>query len=209
MYTGPVIRPGRKEVSHLRRHDRKIAKIIDFFGPISYALCGDPFSYLVKTIIGQMLSKQAASKVQDRFLAFCGNEVTPELAAKLKAADLRQTGMSSRKAEYIVSLGRHIRENPGFFDDLSRQGDDDAIKTITRLHGLGVWSAKMYLIFVLNRPDVLPHEDGAFRQVYKWLYETDDASPRSIMRQCAPWQPYSSLAVRYMYLFLDAGGLKR
>lgn len=84
--------------------------------------------------------------------------------------------------------------------------DDEAvIKRLTSIRGIGTWSAKMYLIFVLNRLDILPFEDGAFLQAYKWLYKTDDLKSSSIVAKCAPWKPYSSLAARYLYRALDSG----
>ena len=79
------------------------------------------------------------------------------------------------------------------------------LNKLTALRGIGTWSSKMYLIFVLNRLNVLPYEDGAFLQAYKWLYATDDIKPVAIKQKCASWSPYSSLAARYMYRALDNG----
>jgi 3-methyladenine DNA glycosylase/8-oxoguanine DNA glycosylase len=101
-----------------------------------------------------------------------------------------------------------IRDKADFFDDLARQSDGEIMKHLTSLRGIGSWSAKMYLIFVLNRLDILPYEDGAFLQAYKWLYDTEDVKPASIIYQCKPWKPYSSLAARYLYRALDAGMVK-
>jgi DNA-3-methyladenine glycosylase II len=97
---------------------------------------------------------------------------------------------------------------PDFFDSFSALSDTEIIRQLTSLRGIGTWSAKMYLIFVLNRLDVLPYEDGAFLQVYKWLYATEDVKPAAIIERCEPWKPYSSLAARYLYRALDAGMVK-
>ncbi len=83
--------------------------------------------------------------------------------------------------------------------------DKEVIKELVRIKGIGDWTAKMYLIFVLNRQDVLPFEDGAFLQAYKWLYKTEDTTPVSIKKKCNKWKPYSSIAARYLYRALDAG----
>ena len=99
--------------------------------------------------------------------------------------------------------------NPTFFDKLSTLPDEKILEQLTALRGIGMWTAKMYLIFVLDRPDVLPYEDGAFLQVYRWLYQTDDNAPKGIQQQCQGWHPYSSLAARYMYRALDMGLLKK
>lgn len=98
-----------------------------------------------------------------------------------------------------------LHDKPDFFNKLVHLPDVEVIKKLTALRGLGPWSAKMYLIFVLNRLDVLPYEDGAFLQAYKWLYATEDVKPPSIIKRCETWKPYSSLAARYLYRALDSG----
>lgn len=83
--------------------------------------------------------------------------------------------------------------------------DESVIKQLTAIKGIGNWTAKMYLIFVLDRQDILPTEDVAFLQAYKWLYKTTDRSPASITNKCTKWKPYSSIAARYLYRALDSG----
>lgn len=87
--------------------------------------------------------------------------------------------------------------------------DEQIIKRLTSIHGIGNWTAKMYLIFVLNRPDILPFEDGAVLQVYGWMYKTDNCTKTSITKRCKKWKPYSSLASRYLYRALDYGFTKK
>lgn len=91
---------------------------------------------------------------------------------------------------------------------MSTLNDADVIKQLTPIKGIGQWTAKMYLIFVLNREDILPIEDVAFLQSYKWLYKTNDVSKESIQKKCRKWKPYSSIAARYMYRALDIGLIK-
>lgn len=86
--------------------------------------------------------------------------------------------------------------------------DDEVINSLTQLHGIGHWTAKMFLIFVLDRPDVLPAEDGAFLQTYRWVYKTDDCNKDSVCKRCQKWKPYSSIASRFFYRALDAGMTK-
>ncbi|MCC8014242.1 MAG: hypothetical protein LIO87_03520 [Eubacterium sp.] len=78
-----------------------------------------------------------------------------------------------------------------------------------KILGIGKWTAKMYLIFVLDCPDVLPVEDAAFLQAYKWLYKTEDCSEKSVYKKCKKWKPYSSIAARYLYRALDMGYTKK
>ena len=86
--------------------------------------------------------------------------------------------------------------------------DKQAIKELTKISGVGNWTAKMFLIFVLNRSDILPYEDVAFLQGYGWLYKTNDFSKASVEKKCKKWKPYSSIAARYMYKALDGGHTK-
>lgn len=93
---------------------------------------------------------------------------------------MRSTGMSGSKVLYIRSITQNIIEGSLRLDILSEMPDIEAIKYLTQFKGIGIWTAKMYLIFVLNRQDVLPYEDGAFLQAYRWLYKTDDTSKKSV-----------------------------
>lgn len=88
---------------------------------------------------------------------------------------------------------------------ISGLSDSEILKKLTALRGIGTWTAKMYLIFVLDRQDILPFEDGAFLQSYRWLYNTTDTTPASVKKKCAKWKPYSSIAARYLYRILDLG----
>ena len=89
--------------------------------------------------------------------------------------------------------------------DERKKDDDVVVKKLKRIKGIGNWTAKMYLLFVLRRDNVLPYEDGAFIQGYRWLYNTTDLSVESVKKRCKKWEPYSSLAARYMYKAVDYG----
>jgi len=91
------------------------------------------------------------------------------------------------------------------FSQLDTMSDDEVLRILTSIKGIGNWTAKMYLLFFLQREDVLPYEDGAFLQAYKWLYNTKVTKPDSISRRCKKWKPYSSIGARYMYRALDTG----
>ena len=123
--------------------------------------------------------------------------------SKLDKEQLRKAGLSYSKAEYILGVAKATAENKICFEKLPHMTDEEVIKELTKLKGVGSWSATVYLIFTLNRPDVLPYEDGAFLQSYSWLYKTKNLEPESIVKRCKKRKPYSSIAARYLYYALN------
>lgn len=152
-----------------------------------------------------MLSSKAADAITKRMYTLCGGTLTVDAILKFDIQTLKCVGLSVFKSEYILRFAEAIKKNPGFFTDLKEGSDREIIQRLTALHGIGTWSAKMYLIFVLDRLDILPYEDGAFLQAYKWLYGTTEVKPMLIEKRCEPWRPYASLAARYLYKALDEG----
>lgn len=190
-------------IQHLMQCDPKLGKIITAIGDLRYEYEDDSFAFLVETIVSQMLSKKAASSIYEKLKKLCGQSITPATISHLTVSMLRGIGISERKAAYINELAERFSTIP--IDQFCTMTDQEVIDAITQLKGVGIWSAKMYLIFVLNRRDVLPFEDGAFLQVYCWLYCTRDTRPASVCKRCASWSPYSSIASRYLYIALDSG----
>lgn len=196
------------EILGLCASDERLALLIHRCGKIQYDLHTEPFSFFIETIIGQMLSSKAADAITARLYDICGGELTPTTILSLNLPTLKSIGLSGQKAEYVLSMATLVRDVPNFFDELTCLPDGEVIKRLTGLRGIGMWSAKMYLIFVINQLDVLPFEDGAFLQAYRWLYDTDDVKPASIVQRCEIWKPYSSLAARYLYRAVDDGLIK-
>ncbi len=197
-------------VQYLCKKDKRLAKVISIVGPITYSPHNeDPFAFLVHEIIEQMLSVKAGSKIYKRLLELCGENITPTAISDLSDSELRTIGTSQNKVSYIRALTNAVISNSLCFDSLTDMSDKDVIKELTRIKGIGNWTAKMYLIFVLNRDDILPVEDVAFLQSYKWLYKTDTVVPENIKRKCKKWKPYSSIASRFLYHALDGGFTKK
>lgn len=160
---------------------------------------------MIHEIIEQMLSIKAGAKIYDRLSVLCSGHISPQSISSLSDDEIRSTGTSSSKVSYIRSLTQAITTGQLILNKLSTLSDADVIKQLTAIKGIGQWTAKMYLIFVLNREDILPIEDVAFLQSYKWLYKTNDVSKESIQKKCRKWKPYSSIAARFMYRALDTG----
>lgn len=191
-------------VKYLCNSDRKLSDVINRIGKIEYMTADDPYVFLLEHIIGQMLSNKVADLICGRLYDLCGR-ISPESIESLTDEELLSVGISRPKIRYIRSLTEVITSKGFNFEELQVLNDEDVIRKLTSLRGIGAWTAKMYLIFFLDRKDVLPYEDGAFLQAYKWLYDTDDISRESIIHRCKNWKPYSSIAARYMYKALDSG----
>lgn len=193
-------------ILYLCQKDKRLAKVIQMVGNISYEPHLDnPFPFLVHEIVEQMLSVKAGAKIYGRLEVLCDGHITPSSINRLSLDELKAIGTSSAKAKYIKSTANAVLNGTLDFDCFSTMSDDAILNELVQLPGIGMWTAKMYLIFVLDRQNILPYEDVAFLQSYKWLYKTDDVSKISVEKKCRKWKPYSSIAARYLYRALDMG----
>ena len=200
-----TLRKDSEEIQYLSQQDEKLAHIISLVGEITYEPFDDPYRFLVSTIIGQMLSNKVGDIITDRLTSLCDGRIAVDAIETLSDEDIRSTGLSKAKIEYIRILTKAVQDGAIDFNDLLYLPDKDVIKKLTSLRGIGMWTAKMYLIFVLDRQDILPFEDGAFLQAYKSVYNARKLNHETIMRRCRCWKPYSSIAARYLYRALDTG----
>lgn len=193
-------------IQYLCKKDKRLAKVISMVGPITYSPHeDDPYRFLIHEIIEQMLSVKAGQKIFSRLEELCAGNVNPDNISALTDEQIRSTGTSNAKVEYIRNLTNALESGTLSFDTLSVMSDKDVIREMTKIRGIGTWTAKMYLMFVLDRPDILPVEDGAFLQGYRWAYKTADCKPVSVIKKCKKWKPYSSIAARFFYRALDMG----
>jgi len=197
------------EIIYLCKHDKHLAKAIKMVGPLKYQLASDGYAFLVSEIIGQMLSNKVADVLTERVSTLCHGHISIPAIYSITDADIHAIGLSRPKVTYIRNLTTAINDGTINFDQYSSMSDSEIIKDLTSIKGIGNWSAKMYLIFSLNRPDILPFEDIAFLQGYGWVYKTDDYTAKLVQIKCQKWHPYSSIAARYMYQALDLGLTKK
>lgn len=195
-------------VQYLCRKDKRLAKVISMVGTITYSPYTDGYAFLIHEIIEQMLSIKAGQKIYARLADLCDDNISPQLVANLSDDEILSIGTSKSKVEYIKNVTNAIMSNDLNLATLTEQTDLEVTATLTKIRGIGNWTAKMYLIFVLNRPDVLPWEDGAFLQSYRWMYKTNDISEKSVKQKCQKWKPYSSVGARFLYRALDMGFTK-
>lgn len=193
-------------IQYLCKKDKRLAKVISMVGPISYTTHDeDPYSFLVHEIIEQMLSVKAGRKIYGRLEELCDGEINPERINSLSDEEIRGTETSSSKVKCIRAITDSVINGTLDFDSLAFLPEAEVIKQLTSLHGIGMWTAKMYLMFVLDSPDILPFEDGAFLQTYRWLYKTDECGPEAVKKRCRKWKPYTTIASRFFYRALDMG----
>ena len=195
-------------IKYLCQKDKRLAKIISMVGPITYSIHEDPYVFVIHEIIEQMLSVKVANIIYNRLVDLCDGRISVASISKLTDSEIKSIGTATSKVQFIRNFTNVIACNPHFFDKIEELSNEEVFKTLIAIKGIGPWTAKMYLIFVLDRQDILPYEDVAFLQAYGWAYKTSDLSPAAIRKKCKKWHPYSSVAARYMYKALDLGFTK-
>jgi DNA-3-methyladenine glycosylase II len=202
--------PDARGVEHLRRADPVLRSLIDRHGPLSLddrrrGRPTDPYGALLRAIVGQQLSTKAARSIYGRLLeTFGGRTPTP---AELLAADpelIRSVGLSGSKVAYLRDLAAHVESGELEIDRLPELDDDQVTAELTAVKGLGRWSADMFLIFHLGRPDVLPVGDLGIRRAVEREYGLPQApGPAELERIAEPWHPHRTLASLYLWRSLD------
>lgn len=192
-------------IRYLCKKDKRFQKVFCMIGDISYMPHEDGYSFLIREIIEQMFSIKVADIIYSRLEKLCAGVVCPNAINTLSDEQILSIGTSKRKVKAIRSLTQEIECGHIVLSNFMNLSDTDVMNLLTSVHGIGVWTAKMYLLFVLNRQDILPFEDVAFLQGYGWAYKTNDYSPTTVQKKCKKWKPYSSIAARYMYEALDKG----
>jgi len=189
--------------SHLSARDPRLASLTERYPPMQVGARGDAFQTLARSIIGQQISVKAAQSVWLRFAAACG-EVTPGVVASADTDVLRVCGLSARKVEYMGALARHFQTRAAGIDDWSSLGDAEIIAELTGVRGIGVWTAQMFLIFHLARPDVLPLADLGLRRAIELRYSrAQPTSLRTLERLSRLWQPWRTVATWYLWRSLE------
>lgn len=181
-----------------------MAGIIDRIGEYRIQFRDPDFETLVKSIVYQQLSGRVANVIFGRLAAAAGGKLTPLGVLKLRPARMRKLGLSTQKTAYIRDLARHARDGVIRFEDLSALPDEEVITRLTQVKGIGVWTAHMFLIFALQRPDVLPTGDLGIRNAIHRAYELPELPAPSEMEKMAElWRPYCSVASWYLWRSIE------
>jgi DNA-3-methyladenine glycosylase II len=188
---------------HLMKKDRVMKRLIPQFGQACLQSRGDAFATLARSVVGQQISVKAAQTVWDRF-AKLPEQMTPAHILRLKIDDMRAAGLSVRKVEYLVDLALHFDNGAVHADAWSGMDDEAIINELVAIRGIGRWTAEMFLIFHLMRPNVLPLDDVGLINGISKGYFSGEAVSRSEAREVAlAWAPYRTVATWYIWRSLD------
>jgi DNA-3-methyladenine glycosylase II len=199
----------RSSIRHLKRIDPVLARVIESVGPFRMQLRteGSHFEALTRSIVYQQLSGKAAGTILARFNAlFPRNAPTPEAVLATTDEQLRAVGLSRQKIAYMKDLASKVVSGELPLDQVDAMSDDDLITHLIQVKGIGRWTAQMFLMFRLGRPDVLPELDLGIQNAIKRAYrKRKRPTPKDVRKLGAKWSPHSSVAAWYLWRSLDNG----
>lgn len=191
-------------LAYLMKRDRILKKIIPAYPDIWLRTRGNPFITLARSIVGQQISVKAADSVWAKFLLQCGKRPSPASIQKAGLVNLRNCGLSQRKAEYILDLSLHFSEKRVHPQKWASMQDEEVIEELIAIRGIGRWTAEMFLIFNLQRPDILPLDDVGLLKAISLHYFSGEPVSRFEAREVSQaWQPYRTVATWYLWRSLD------
>ncbi len=185
--------------THLAKRDRVLKRLIPRFGDACLESRGDAFVTLARSIVGQQISVKAAQSVWNKF-ELLPRRMTPANVLKLKVDDMRAAGLSARKVEYLVDLALHFDSGRIHVKQWQAMDDEDIIAELVAIRGIGRWTAEMFLMFHLMRPDVLPLDDvGLINGISRNYFSGDPVSRSDAREVAAAWAPFCSVATWYIW----------
>ena len=194
----------RKAINHLKKSDPILRVIIERVGPCRMEFGEPVFHSLAEAIVYQQLNGKAAVTIFNRFTALAGEPVTPEGILKLTPENMRTVGLSKQKSSYLFDMAERASRGELDFTRLPDLTDEEVIKHLTQVKGVGVWTAHMFLMFTLKRPNVLPTGDFGVQMAIKKHYgKRKLPKPLQMEKIARPWEPYRSIACWYLWRSLD------
>ena len=185
-------------VDFLVKKDKYLASIIDQIGVLSYTINQNVFESIVRNIIAQQVSNKAAKTVWERLNAQVG-DISPDTLGALSTEELQSIGITFKKAGYIRHLVEEVEKGTLNLNALEQMGDEDVIQSLTRLKGVGLWTAEMLLIFSLNRPNVLSYGDLAIQRGLRMVYHHRKITPQLHNKYWRRYSPYATTASLYLW----------
>lgn len=196
--------PWAEAVAHLRQVDPAWGPWIDQVGPCPLRPRRDRFGTLVRAIIGQQISSKAAASIDAKLRALAGDPHLPDALLARGETGLRSVGLSGVKARYVLNLSESVQSGKVPLSKLGRWTDEAIVENLTTVKGVGTWTAEMFLIFALNRPDVLPVADlGIKVGLRDWFGLAELPNPAQCRTLAEPWRPHRTAAMWYLWRTLD------
>jgi DNA-3-methyladenine glycosylase II len=194
----------KKALDHLKKSDAVLASIIARVGPCTMAYRDPTFEMLARAIVFQQLSTKAATTIYRRLEEAAGGALTPQAIQNLSVGEMRRAGLSRQKLGYIRDLAEHALSGKVDFAKLPAMSDEEVIASLTDIKGVGVWTAHMFLLFSLRRPNVLPIGDLGVRMAIQKAYRKRKMpTPKQVEQIAKGWHPYCSFAAWYLWRSLE------
>lgn len=194
----------RKALLHLKKSDPVMRAIIERIGPCKMQFGEPKFHSLAEAIVYQQLNGKAAATIFKRFAALAGDPLTPKGILKLTPEQMRSAGLSKQKTSYLFDMAERTNRGELDFSRLPDLPDEKVIEHLTQVKGVGVWTAHMFLMFTLRRPNILPTGDYGIRAAMMKNYKKRKMPKPEMMEKIAkPWAPYRSIACWYLWQSLD------
>tara|TARA_B100000700_G_scaffold123999_1_gene138894 strand:- start:193 stop:804 length:612 start_codon:yes stop_codon:yes gene_type:complete len=195
-----VVEQWQLAVEELSRRDSTIEEIISQYSGEKMALRGKPFETLCRSIVGQQISVKAADSVWTKVENLCNGNINKEEIINLSSEEMRSAGLSKQKITYL----KNIATSDVLTTNWGELSDAEAIDRLCKIKGVGVWTAEMFLIFNLGRPDVLPLADiGLIRGIEKHYYNSERIDKKELEKFRTKWSPWCTVATWYMWRSLD------
>lgn len=195
-----------EKVKYLISTDEKLGKLIRYINKTELILEEDGFKCIVKYIIGQQISDKARETIWQRVCSALKNEVTPEKIIEINDNELRKVGLSERKVNYIKILASAVISEDINFYYFKKLTNEEIIKKLTALKGIGQWTAEMYLIFSLGRENVFSKGDGTIRRTIQWMYDLEKLpSPEILIKYFSSWTQYATIVSSYLWKSIELG----
>lgn len=194
---------GEEETAYLKKKDKRMAEVIDRIGHVERTVDTDLFSAVVHHIVGQQISTKAQETIWQRMLSALG-EVNAEAVLDAGVPKLQSIGMTFRKAEYITDFAEKVHTGAFDLEGIWQKSDEEAIRELSSLKGIGVWTAEMILLFCMQRPDVLSCDDLAIQRGLRMVYHHRKIDRRLFEKYRRRFSPYGSVAS--LYLWAVSGG---
>tara|TARA_B100000408_G_scaffold80069_1_gene61054 strand:- start:1503 stop:2141 length:639 start_codon:yes stop_codon:yes gene_type:complete len=196
----------KKAVKYLMKSDPELIPLLDAFNIQDLQPETDYFKSLTRSIVYQQLSGKAAKTILDRFILLYKDKSypTPVDVINIDHEKLRSVGLSNSKAQYIKNIAHAFLDNPDTYDSLEKMDDQDIIDTLITIKGVGPWTAQMFLMFTLNRPDVFPVTDLGVQKGFQHYYKLSEMpTPGQMLKKSEQWAPYRTVVSLYFWRLLE------